>query len=78
MGDERQCRTCRWWKRLGEGEIEDDNDEGTCHRFPPSMVFMQALKSPNGYMIDGSGLGDFGWPVTLAHEACGEWSNRNG
>lgn len=61
------CSTCHWWRPVDQKRVT-----GACHRFPPKTVVGPDEDDPSEWDVKGSV-----WPVTPAHELCGEYRGAN-
>jgi hypothetical protein len=73
MNDDRQrverCETCKWWRR--NQELEQNDTEGTCHRYPPRR---DSCKEDEDWDFDLA-MG-YSNPVTYEYNFCGEWTPK--
>lgn len=60
-----RCETCRFWER---DEVDEDDDKGRCHRFPP--VFSGFLNLGKGPDLEEP---FFNQAESYEWEWCGEW-----
>ena len=62
------CETCRWWVRLNEGDLFDEESGclttdgrvhvGECRRFPPSVDYVELSRLANRRMASAGTAND--------------------
>jgi hypothetical protein len=71
------CETCRFFKAREEDELDHDDGDGKCRRYPP--VLITGLDDEEHILITGIAGNEtdfFSQPYVRGYGWCGEWMAR--